>query len=387
MQSHTQTEPAPFLKHAADVANFYGFRPLRETERRVPNIDRRAHSFVSAASACVQCYSLHQDEPVLAYWASVSPTYFPKSLKLSVPAGGRHGDTGEFGLNIIGVKESIAEVVLLKTVATIISEWGAPIARVRLNTLGDKDSKIRFEREASVYLRKHTNALHEECRDKLAREPMAPYNCTDNSCREIIEGGPRAMNFLSEKSRLHFKEVLELSEKLALPYEFDDLLMGDEREPRMLFAFDLEGEDSTVLGSTGGRFDDHFRSYVPHSEVAGVSASIYFRKKGMTAENFKITAPTQTPAVYFIQIGLRAKIEGLNVVDVLRRAQIPVMQSFDSAKFSPQFASAREAGVSHLLIMGQREALDGTILVRTMDNSRQTIVGLTDLPRYLKNLR
>lgn len=378
MQLHPRPSPASFLKHAADVATFYGFRPLREVERRVPNLERRAHSFAIASAACVQCHSLHQNEPVLAYWASPSPTYMQ---------GDKVRDIGEFGLNIVGVSESIAEVVLLKTVATVITEWGAQIARVRLNALGDKDSKIRFEREVSVYLRKHANSLHDECKEKLARDPMAPYRCTSESCKAVVEGGPRAMNFLSEKSRLHFKEVLELSERLALPYEFDDLLVGDEREPRMLFAFDLKEEDATVLSSTGGRFDDHFRTYAPRREVAGVSASIYFRKKGMLAENFKIAAPAQTSAVYFIQIGLRAKIEGLSVVDVLRRAQIPVLQSFDSAKFSPQFASARAAGVSHLLIMGQREALDGTILVRTMDNSRQTIVGLTDLPRYLKTLR
>ncbi len=375
------------------MATFYGFRPLREVERRVPNLERRAHSFIIASSACVQCHGLHQGEPVLAYWASPSPMHLPKTFRPATPSAtrpagaGRYGETGEFGLTIVGVPESIAEVVLLKTVATVITEWGAQIASVRLNALGDKDSKIRFEREASVYVRKHAGSLHEECREKLARDPMAPYRCVNDACKAIVEGGPRAMNFLSEKSRLHFKEVLELSERLALPYEFDDLLIGDEREPRMLFAFDLKDEDATVLGSTGGRFDDHFRTYAPRRDVAGVSASIYFRKKGMLADNFKLVAPTQIPAVYFIQIGLRAKIEGLNVVDVLRRAQIPVLQSFDSAKFSPQFASARAAGVSHLLIMGQREALDGTILVRTMDNSRQTIVGLPDLPRYLKTLR
>jgi len=385
MQQHLRPSPASFLKHAADVATFYGFRPLREVERRVPNLERRAHSFAIASAACVQCHALHQGEPVLAYWASPSPMHMP-AHKAGAP-GVNPRETGEFGLNIVGVPESIAEVVLLKTVATVITEWGATIARVRLNALGDKDSKIRFEREVSVYLRKHAGSLHDECRDKLARDPMAPYRCASDSCKAVVEGGPRAMNFLSEKSRLHFKEVLELSERLALPYEFDDLLMGDEREPRMLFAFDLKDDDATVLGSTGGRFDDHFRTYLPRREVAGVSASVYFRKKGMLAENFKLASPTQIPAVYFIQIGLRAKIEGLSVVDVLRRAQIPVLQSFDSAKFSPQFASARAAGVSHLLIMGQREALDGTILVRTMDNSRQTIVGLTDLPRYLKTLR
>ncbi len=386
MQKHTRPSPASFLKHAADVASFYGFRPLREIERRVPNFERRAHSFATAGNACVQCLSLHQGEPVLAYWASASPMHLPAGLKAALP-GGKQSEAGEFGLNIIGVPESIAEVVLLKTVATVMREWGTPVARVRLNALGDKDSKARFEREVSTYLRKHQAALHDECRNKLSSEPMSPYNCQNDLCKTVVEGGPRAMNFLSEKSRLHFKEVLELSEKLGLPYEFDDLLIGDEREPRMLFAFDLEEEDATLLGSTGGRFDDHFRTLPPRREVAGVSASIFFRKHGLSAENFKLTSSTEVPAVYFIQLGLRAKIEGLNVVDVLRRAQIPVMQSFDSAKLTPQLSAARAAGVSHLLIMGQREALDGTILVRAMNDSRQTIVGLGDLPRYLKTLR
>jgi histidyl-tRNA synthetase len=72
---------------------------------------------------------------------------------------------------------------------------------------------------------------------------------------------------------------------------------------------------------------------------------------------------------------------------VLRRAHIPVLQSFDSTKLSPQLTAARQAGVSHLLIMGAREALDGTVLVRTMDDSSQTTVELRELPRYLKTLR
>ena len=135
MQLHPRSAPASFLKHAEDVAAFYGFRPLRDIERHVPNLDRRAHSFATAGNACVQCHSLHQDEPVLAYWASHSPLHLPASARTE---GGKHNDTGEFGLNIIGVPDSIAEVVLLKTVATVITEWGATIGRVRLNALGDQ---------------------------------------------------------------------------------------------------------------------------------------------------------------------------------------------------------------------------------------------------------
>src|SRR3989338_2550050 len=98
MQQHPRPSPASFLKHAADVATFYGFRPLREVERRVPNLERRAHSFAIASSACVQCHALHQGEPVLAYWASPSPMHLP-AHKASAPSGSPR-ETGEFGLNI-----------------------------------------------------------------------------------------------------------------------------------------------------------------------------------------------------------------------------------------------------------------------------------------------
>jgi histidyl-tRNA synthetase len=393
MQTPARSAPASFLKHAVQVASFYGFRPLREIEKRVPGLERRAHSFSSAAHASVQHTVVRPGEPVLAYWASGNPVHLPAGILKSAPPTGKHGDVAEFGLNIVGVPEPIAEVVLLKAVSTILTDWGAGVARIRLNVMGDKDSKARFEREVALYLRKHSARLEQACRDSMAENPLSPYRCANDLCRAVVESGPRAMNFLSEKSRLHFKEVLEHLEKLSMPYEFDDLLMGDERESRTMFAFDLAAEDATVLGGAGGRFDDYFRKFHGRptaqagKDVSGVSASVYFRKKGLAAQSFQLGIPATSPDVYFIQLGLRAKLEGLAVVDLLRHAQIPVLQSFDSDKLSPQLLAAKDAGVSHLIIMGAREALDRTVLVRAMNDSHQTIVGLGDLPRFLKTLR
>lgn len=376
--------PASLLKHAAHVASFYGFRPLRELERKIPYHTARAHSFATASQAAVLGTGATH-EPQLVYWASQSPTHLPMGLSPR--------EHGEFGLHIVGVDTSIAEVVLVKAVASILSEWGAPVANVRLNALGDKDSKARFEREAGGYLRKHAAHLDKACREALGQNILGPYRCQGQLCRSVVESGPRPMSFLSEKSRFHFKEVLEHLEKLGLPYAFDDLLIGDERDPRILFAFDLAEEDGTIVAATGGRFDDHFRQLaqrptaVHSKESSGVSASIFFKRAGLAASAFKLATTGPTPSVYFVQLGLRAKLEGLAVIDTLRAAHIPVLQSFDWGHLAPQLTAARAAGVSHLLIMGQREALDRTILVRAMDNSSQTIVGLHELPRYLKNLR
>ncbi len=391
MSQPSRLAPASFLKHAGEVAASYGFKPLREVEKSLaPELKKGSKgvsNFLSASTIAVQAASTKGSEPVLTYWASSNPSHLHAAVDQELERQAVVGGVGEFTLQIVGVSEATAEAVLLKAIATILADWGAPVLRVRLNALGDRDSKVRFEREVAAYVRKHAQQLGEECRNKITHEPLAPYFCETELCRGVVESGPRPMSFLSEKSRAHFKEVLEHLDKVSLPYEFDDLLLGDEREQRVMVSFDLEHQDPTIIGAWGGRYDDFLRRLNPRKEQGGVAASIYFRKKGLTPSHFNFQISSRSPSVYFIQLGVRAKLEGLLVADALRRARVPVLQSFDSSRLSHQLSQAREAGVSHLIIMGEREALDRTVLIRATDDNSQHIVPLLELPRFLKNLK
>ncbi|HEV8677233.1 MAG TPA: His/Gly/Thr/Pro-type tRNA ligase C-terminal domain-containing protein, partial [Candidatus Paceibacterota bacterium] len=160
-----------------------------------------------------------------------------------------------------------------------------------------------------------------------------------------------------------------------------------EKAPHVTFAVDLGEDDATVLGAYGGRFDEFLKKEARRKDSAGVGASIFFRKKGTTRSHFQLIAANRKPRIYFAQLGVRAKLEGLCVVDMFRQAKIPVLQSFDSSRLGLQLAQAQAQGVSHLVIMGQREALDGTVIVRTMQNSSQVTVPLAEMPRFLKTLR
>jgi histidyl-tRNA synthetase len=381
--------PAAFLKHATEVASFYGFRPVREIEKmagRATGASRGIYTFDVAAGVLgtsVENRPLTvpgRQEPALAFYASPSPSHMPAHY----PAP---HEVGEFGLQVVGSTESLGEVLLIKTVSAIITEWGGAVSRIRLNAMGDKDSQQRFLREASTHLRKHAGELGECCRTQAAAEPFLAYRCNVPACREVLENGPRPVTFLSEKSRAHFRTVLEQLENLGLPYELDDLLVGDAREPRVSFALDLAEDDATIIAVTGGRYDDYLRRLTGRSGSAGVHAGIYFRKRGADRGNFSSVLPPKNPKIYFVQLGLRAKLQGLAVVDMLREAHVPVSQSFDASRLGMQLSAAQQSGVSHLLIMGQREALDGTIIVRSTANSSQTILQLTALPRFLKTLR
>ena len=380
MSTTQRLSPASFVRHASDVSSFYGFRPIHEVEKGLAKRPRAHHTFDTSIESCTQRFTQQKSgEPVLAYYASVTPQHPPVGISAR--------DVGEFGLHVVGTPESLGEIILLKTMFSVVTEWGARVSRVRVNALGDRDSKSRFERELTTYLRKHTNALDPLCRKAVSEHPISTYGCTNGACRDILCDGPRSMNFLSEKSREHFREVLEYIESLGLPYEVDDLLVGDAREPHVTFALDLEEPDTTIVCGMGGRFDEQIRKMSSRKDGAGASASIFFRKKGLLKSAFVPAHSQRVPKIYFVQLGLRAKLQSLSVVDILRAAQVPVSQSFDARSLAPQMESARAQGVSHLLIMGQREAIDGTIIVRSMLNSSQTTVPIAILPRYLKTLK
>lgn len=390
MTTGTRSSPASFLKHATDVASFYGFAPIKSIEKtfsRTP--EKLAHltseksrttiSFARSAGVAATYASLHPQEPVLAFYASPAPAYTPHLIP--------RDESGEFGLMVVGTNESVGEVVLLKTISMLCEEWGAPIARIRVNALGDRDSQNRFSRELSLHVRKHSSRLAPECTHEPLQDPLSLYRCAMGVCREIVSEGPRPVHFLSEKSRVHFRSVLENLEKLGLPYEIDDLLLGDEKSPHITFAIDLKEDDATIFGAYGGRFDEFLRKEARRKDSAGVGASIYFRKKGAARTHFVAPPTSRKPKIYFAQLGLRAKLQGLTVVDMFRQAKVPVMQSFDSSKLGLQLQSAQAQGVSHLIIMGQREALDNTVIVRTMQNSSQVTLPVMEIPRFLKTLR
>lgn len=374
--------PSKFLRHAAEVSSFYGFKPVRDIERiaREKGFLRRTgrtYAFEEAATLCVE--SLYGDprDSSLIFYATPSPTYLPSSVA---------HDAAEFGLHVIGSQESVGEVLIIKTIATILTEWGARIERVRINSLGDRDSRERHRRELATYVRRRAPELCGPCGESVGRDAFAPYACSSELCRVVLAEAPRPMTFLSERSRGHFRDVLEQVERLGLPYEVDDLLAGDSREPKVLFAIDAVDDKGVVIQVRGGRFDDFVRRLTGKKEGAAVHGGIYFSRRGADRSLFSFSLPERRARMYFVQLGTRAKLQGLAVLDELRHAHIPVSQSFDTSHLGHQLTAARQAGVSHILIMGQREALDGTVIVRKTHNGVQTTIELAHLPKFLKSL-
>jgi histidyl-tRNA synthetase len=66
----------------------------------------------------------------------------------------------------------------------------------------------------------------------------------------------------------------------------------------------------------------------------------------------------------------------LKLFEELRRANILVGESFDRDSLKSQLKIADKYGVQLTLFLGQKEALEGTVLIRNMETGKQETVKL-----------
>ena len=88
-----------------------------------------------------------------------------------------------------------------------------------------------------------------------------------------------------------------------------------------------------------------------------------------------------------MQLGPEAKLKSLTIIEELRKNKIPVCHSLTRDKASGQLSAADNMRMPYVLIMGKKEAHDGTIAVRENTTRSQKVIPLENLPKELIRLK
>ncbi|MCC2631042.1 MAG: histidyl-tRNA synthetase, histidyl-tRNA synthetase, partial [Candidatus Paceibacter sp.] len=116
-------------------------------------------------------------------------------------------------------------------------------------------------------------------------------------------------------------------------------------------------------------------------DIQGMSATILIQR-----EEKSKALKVRKPQLYFIQMGQEAKLKSLRVIEVLRQSNIPVYHSLTKDKLTAQLMSAENLKVPYILIMGQKESLENTIVIREMSNRSQETIRVDNICEYLKRI-
>jgi len=245
--------------------------------------------------------------------------------------------------------------------------------------------------ELSNYYRKHLKSICADCRVRLKNNPLRVLDCKNEKCDLIKAEAPETLSFLSNDSKRHFKEVLEYLDKLSIPYTINTTLVrGLDYYSHTVFEIIPEAKDGEEALSVagGGRYDYLGKQLSGKKDVPGMGGAIGIDRLLETpGYNFPCPRIVKKPKIFFIQLSYEAKLISLTVTEILRKAKIPVAQSLSKDSLGAQLGKAERLGVPYVIILGQKEALDETVIIRNMDTRSQDTVKINDLTNFIKKIK
>ncbi|HYD93359.1 MAG TPA: His/Gly/Thr/Pro-type tRNA ligase C-terminal domain-containing protein [Candidatus Paceibacterota bacterium] len=275
----------------------------------------------------------------------------------------------------LGADRAIADAVLIRAISALAGDIAKKEPRLRINSMGDKETRARLARELATFFRKRAATLPPEFVERARSDVFAAAELLSKS---EDHGMPSSTDHLSEASRKHFETLLEYLEATETPYELapDILSKGGTWNET---CFEVTAGDR--VHAWGSRYHDLQK---PFWKNAPASVGALLR---VTIEDRAVIAPLRekhAPRFVFVHIGDEAKRMSIRMADDLRKARIPLSQVLGVESLSEQMRLADSLNPRYLLIMGRKEALERSVILRERATHSETFIPLDKLVDQLR---
>lgn len=322
----------------------------------------------------------NQGQPVKLYYLG------PQFRFVSKPGGGTQRQFTQFGLEVFGDPQPVVDAQLIAAVYFFFSELNLSV-RLHISSLGHSVCRAQYEKLLAEFFRPRRAALCELCKDKLAKQQVIRLlECREAQCIELFQEAPQIVDHLCEEDRTHFMRVLEHLDEVEISYILDPRLLRDRTfANRTIVEFYADQKNGTPLALAGGGRHDELVALTggqptPAFGLAGgvERVLVALREQGRTPP------PATGPDAFLAQLGDSARRKSLQLFIRLRQEGIRVAENLSKEGIKGQLEMATRLRAKFSLILGQKEIMDGTILIRDMENGIQEVVDFQKIIPELK---
>jgi len=308
--------------------------------------------------------------------------YYCPMFRYERPQAGRFREHYQIGAEAIGSAEPAVDAEVIALLAAIFTELGVEGVRLNLNSMGDAACRPAYVARLRDYLHAREPELCDDCRARLALNPLRTFDCKVPSCRAVLDEAPRIGDHLCPDCRAHFDVVLESVRRAGLEPNLDfRLVRGLDYYTRTTFEFNSDrlGAQSGVGG--GGRYDGLVEQIGgPPTPGVGWGSGL----ERITLAMRELVLPTQAPDVFVVSFTGEARGIAFGVAQDLRAAGLAA--ELDLAGRSPkgQLKQAGRSGAPVAVLVGLEELEVGHVRLRMMEGGGEEDVSVPGLAALLE---
>lgn len=294
----------------------------------------------------------------------------------------RKGNGTAIVFTALSTKVSIAQAFVVKAALGVAEAAGFTNVSVLISSVGDAESRRRYLRELGNFFKKFGKDVPEDILALGLKSPEAAATILIETEHPLAASLPRTIDYLSEPSRKIMLETITLFEKLGIEYQLEPRLpYTPEVNQELVFAVVGNDEKGTrVHVAKGGRFE--YQSKKKDSlELVGMTVSVPDPVDVRGANSQPL------PACFVIHVGEAAKLKAFTLLDSLWRAHISLGQALLAETIDEQMKRAKESEAKYIAIIGQREALDNTVIIKNSATQMQETVPVERLIARMARVR
>ncbi|MDP3057042.1 MAG: histidine--tRNA ligase [bacterium] len=323
----------------------------------------------------------------MANWSQpVKLSYTGPMFRYDRPQAGRQRQFTQAGFEIIGSLDPVFDAQMIQLVYSIFKKIKLKNIVININSIGDAKCRNKYKTALVDYYKSRANKLCPDCRRRLSKNPLRLLDCKEEKCSAMREFAPQIVDYLCAECHNHFKSVLEYLDEINIPYILNPYLVrGLDYYTKTVFEVIVEGDNKRQLSlGGGGRYDDlvEILGGAPTPAI-GVALGIERIVDQLKASRVALSK-NYLAKVFIVQLGDKAKKKSFKLFNDLLEAGIPAAESFGRGSIKSQLRVANRLAVKIVLIIGQKESLDGTVILRDMESGMQEIIDGAKIVKMVK---
>lgn len=293
---------------------------------------------------------------------------------------GHYRESTQLDMEVIGDSKPLTEALLIAATFNFFARLDIKV-QVQINSLGTADNRREYCNKLVAFYKERgrRSKLCNSCKGGIGKNCLSLLDCQEEECINIRSEAPQIADYLSPESREHFAKTLEFLDEMDISYNFNPYLVrGLNYYNDTVFEFWPINENDEIIGKlslgAGGRYDSLVENMGgPATPAFGLALGLE-RVLTRIKDRASLLASAENDLIFVAQLGDQAKVKSLQLFEDLYKVGFNVRQSFacDSLKLQLEEATALRAKTS--LILGRKEIMDGTILMRDMDSGAQETV-------------
>jgi len=301
--------------------------------------------------------------------------YLAPNFRAEQPQAGRYRQHWQLGAEVIGIDDPDVDVEMIELLWGFCADLGLRNVRLLVNSMGDAESRTRYRDVLIDYWRAHAALIGGEM-ERADANPLRILDSKRPDWADMLERAPQLGEYLSDESAAHFARVQEGLQSLGISFEI---------APRLVRGFDYYTSTVFELASGaldvaqnaiggGGRYDRLAQEMGgPPAPSIGFGSGIERLLLACDAEGVLPAAVARLDA-FVVDPG--GSVDTVHLLAELRESGLAADRAYGNRPMKKQMAAADKAGARWAVILFEREAGRGMVVVRDLrseDGAQQEV--------------